>query len=136
MSRAHALRRLAQRFPSSDEAQMNATERASLRDLRREHAGALLRLVADTQVRVEPALAALLPRAPARPAPVAQAPDSWQDATEELFGEARRAEALLVAMLGGVAGEAQPQDLAAQVLASLAQLRARAEAYERMTVAR
>jgi hypothetical protein len=131
MSRAHALRRLAQRFPKALEDELSLPERERLRALREEHAGALLRLAAEMQARVEPALSA-----GAVPAAVTSGAHSWQDATEELFRDARDSEVLLISLLGGVTGENQPPDLPARVLASLARLKARAESYEKLTSAR
>src|SRR5439155_9142613 len=54
---------------------------------------------------------------------------SWQSGTEELFTITRRAETLLAVMLGVAPGEPGGGDLPSQVLSSLAQLRASAEAY-------
>jgi hypothetical protein len=129
MSRAHALRRLAERFPTNLEVQMTSPQRQLLTRLRREHAEALLRKVVDVQGHMQPLLASL--GAPARVTQVAMPSGSWQDATEELFGEARRAETMLVAMWGN--GDGQSQELPAQVAASLAQLRDRAEFYDGLT---
>ncbi len=131
MSRAHALRRLAQRFPKPLEDQLSGPERERLRTLREEHAGALLRLAAELQARIEPALPA-----GAAGGTVTTNAHSWQDATEELFRDARDSEALLISLLGGVTGENQPLDLPARVLASLARLGARAGNYEKLTSAR
>ena len=129
MSRAHALHRLAERFPTDMEAQMTLPQRQLLRRLRREHAAALLRHVADVQGHMQPLLAGL--GEPAGAAPVAMPSGSWQDATEQLFIEARRTETMLVAMLGN--DDAQSQELPAQVAAGLAQLRNRAESYAGLT---
>jgi hypothetical protein len=132
MSRAHALRRLAERFPADLETRMTPPQRQLLKRLRQEHADELLRNVADVQGRMQPLLAGL--GEPAGGTPVAMPSGSWQDATAQLFGEARRAETMLVAMLGN--GDAQSQELQAQVAASLAQLRARAEFYDGLTKGR
>jgi len=78
---------------------------------------------------MQPLLAAM--GAPPGAAQVAMPSDSWQDATWQLFGEARRAETMLVAMLGN--GDGQSPELPAQVAASLAQLRNRAESYDSLT---
>jgi hypothetical protein len=129
MSRAHALHRLAARFPADVEAQMTPPERQLLNGLRREHAEALLRNVVDVQGRMQPLLAGL--GEPTGATQVAMPSGSWQDTTEQLFAEARRAETMLVAMLGN--GDTQSQELPAQVAASLAQLRDRAESYAGFT---
>ena len=129
MSRAHALHRLAERFPTDMEAQMTPPQRQLLKRLRREHAEALLRHVMDVQGRMQPVLAGL--GEPAGVTQVAVPSGSWQDATDQLFDEARQAETMLVAMLGN--GDGQSQELPAQVAASLAQLRDRAEFYNGLT---
>ena len=129
MSRAHALRRLAERFPTYLEDQMTPPQRQLLRRLRREHAEAMLRSVTDVQGYMQPLLAAM--GAPPGAMQVAMPSDSWQDATGQLFAEARRAETMLVAMLGN--GDGQSPELPAQVAASLAQLRNRAESYDSLT---
>jgi len=132
MSRAHALRRLAERFPTYLEDQMTPPQRELLTRLRREHAEAMLRSVTDVQGHMQPLLAAM--GAPPGAAQMAMPSDSWQDATWQLFGEARRAETMLVAMLGN--GDGQSPELPAQVAASLAQLRNRAESYDSLTKGR
>jgi hypothetical protein len=132
MSRAHALRRLAERFPPDVEAQLTPQQQELLDGLRREHADVLLRNVIDIQGRIQPVLAAL--GAPAGAAQKTITSGPWQNATEQLFGEARRAERMLVAILG--AGEIQSQELPVQLVASLAQLRVQAENYERLPTGR
>jgi hypothetical protein len=136
MSRAHALRRLAQRFPAQVEGQMTATQREGLKGLCREHSAALLRLVREAQEQMEPVLGTGRAAQPASGSAIAPASLSWQDNTEELFSETRRFETLLVALVGGAAGESQPRDLPAEVRAGFAQLRARAESYDRLTASR
>ncbi len=129
MSRAHALRRLAERFPPDIETQMTLRQRQLLGGLRREHAEALLRNVTEIQEGIGPMLDKSLD---ARPE--IRAPGTWQDETERLFGEARNAETMLVALLSASVNETQSPELPAQVAASLAQLRIRAENYQRLTV--
>jgi anti-sigma factor RsiW len=129
MSRAHALRRLAERFPTYLEDQMTPPQRQLLTRLRREHAEAMLRSVTDVQGHMQPLLADM--GAPPGAAQAAMPSGSWQDATGQLFGEARRAEKMLVAMLGN--GDGQSPELPTQVAASLAQLRNRAESYDSLT---
>lgn len=127
MSRAYALRRLAERFSPDLEAQMTAQQRQVLESLRREHAEVLLRNVTDIQERTQPVLTAM--GAPAGALQDAGTPGLWQDDTEQLFSEARHAETLLVGLMGASAGETQPPELPTQVLTSLARLRQRAENY-------
>ena len=127
MSRAYALRRIAERFPRERESEMTPADRQMLRDLYREHAAALARQAREMETMLKPVLTPLGGRADAA------APDStgaWQADTEALFTIARRAETLLAVMLGVAPGEpGGGSSLPSQVLSSLAQLRASAEAY-------
>ena len=59
MSRAYALRRLAQRFPHQVEAELTPAERAVLRNLGREHAGALARQAGEMERLLAPVLVSL-----------------------------------------------------------------------------
>jgi hypothetical protein len=131
MARAHALRRLAERFPPELEAQIPPQERQLLQTMRREHTEPLLRNVVEVQDRLLPVLAAVPTLS--NVTPLAITSKTWQDATEELFREARRTEGMLVTILGATAGDNQSLELPAQVLASLKELRYRVEDYERLT---
>ncbi|HLM98062.1 MAG TPA: hypothetical protein VK335_02200 [Bryobacteraceae bacterium] len=131
MSRAHALRRLAQRFPPGIEAQLTADERKLLERLRQEHAGALVENVIGVDDRLRSALDVTL--VDTQPVSVS---GLWQDETEPLFVAARHAETMLVALLGASPDQTQSSELPAQAAASLAQLRRRAENYERLPMGR
>jgi hypothetical protein len=131
MSRAHALRRLAQRFPPGIEAQMTSDERKLLEQLRQEHAGALVENVTGVEGRIRSVLGVTLEDT--RPVPVA---GRWQDETEPLFVEARNVETMLVAILGTSPDQINSAELPAKTAASLAQLRRRAESYQRLTMGR
>jgi len=128
MSRAHALRRLAQRFPAGVEAQLTADERKLLEELRQEHARAFAENVTGVEDRIRSALGMTFKEMQ----PVS-APGLWQDETEPLFVEARNVETLLVAVLGTSPDQINSADLPAKTAASLAQLRSRAESYEHLT---
>jgi Putative zinc-finger len=132
MARAHALRRLAERFSPDLEAQISPQERQLLQTMRREHTEPLLRNVVEVQDRLLPVLAAVPTQSSETP-PLAIAPNTWQDATEQMFREAHRTEGMLVTLLGATAGENQSPELPAQVLASLKELRYRVEDYARLT---
>lgn len=124
MSRAYALRHLAERFPREIEPEMTGADRATLRALYREHAAALAAQAAAISRRLEPVLAPLGGKA----APASAVPSTaWQADTEELFRTARRIETLLAGMLGVAPGDTA--SLPSQLLSSLARLRAGAEAY-------
>ena len=128
MSRVHALRRLAQRFPADVEAQMTAGERKLLEQIRQDHARAFAENVTGVEDRIRSALGITFNES--RPASAA---GLWQDETEPLFVEARNAETLLVALLGTSPGQITSADLPAKTAESLAQLRSRAESYEHLT---
>jgi hypothetical protein len=131
MSRAHALRRLAQRFPPGIEAQMTSDERKLLEQLRQEHARAFVENVAGVEDRFRSALG--VTREDTQPVSVT---GRWQDETESLFVETRNVETMLVAILGTSGDQADSAGLPAKTAASLAQLRRRAENYLHVTVER
>ncbi len=133
MSRAHALRRLAERFPSDREAQMTPEQRQLLASLCREHAEALLQNVIDVQGRLEPVLAMGVPAGATRDSTTS---GNWQDRAEELAGAARHFETSLVSVLGGAPSETRSPELMAELVETLAQLRNLAENYERLTPGR
>jgi hypothetical protein len=130
MSRAYALRRLAERFPSDREAQMTTPERELLASLCREHAVALLQNVIDVQGRLEPVLAMGVPAGATQEAATS---GNWQDRAEQLAGAARHFETSLVSVLGGAASETRSPETMAELVESLAQLRRQAENYARLT---
>ncbi len=134
MARAYALRRLADRFPGEIEAQLGVEDQRLLARLHQEHAAALVRQESEIRRLIEPVLVALGASATGlAPAPTSAA--SWQPAARELFQAARRVETLLGMMLGGASAETVSEDLPAQLLSSLARLRAASESYERLTKA-
>jgi len=130
MSRAYALRRLAERFPPDREGQMTPQERQLLASLCREHAQALLQDVIDVQGRLRPVLTM---GEPASATQEAAASGTWQDRAEQLAGAARHFETSLVSILGGAAGDNRSPELTAELAESLAHLRSQAENYERLT---
>jgi hypothetical protein len=128
MSRVHALRRLAERFSPDTESQLARDEAQLLGKLRREHAVAVAGLALALEERTRPALVAL-GAAPLPEAHTVAGTGSWQAATEELFRDARAAESMLAAMLGGASAGVPPDQLPAQVLLSVSRLRAKAADY-------
>jgi anti-sigma factor RsiW len=116
MARAHALRRLATRFPAIVELPMSADAKALLADMRGQHQTALAREVSALQRSVQPYLTAA--GAPAPPAAVANpAGEDWQTRTMRVFAEAAEVDRMLGAVFagsqGGATGEASPAALAA-----------------------
>jgi hypothetical protein len=126
MSRAYALRRLAQRFPRQAEAELSAGDRRLLRDLGREHAAALGTQAAGMERLLAPVLGG-----PGR-AVGASAYGAWQDAAEEVFHAALRVDKLLAVALGAAPGEISGGEALSEPMASLAQLRVVVEACERI----
>ena len=84
MTRAYALRRLAQQFPAAAENQMTAEDRRTLRKLGREHLAAFAkdaRRIANTVNPVLTEMGAAAAQHENRPEPAA-----WQSASEDLLG--------------------------------------------------
>ena len=135
MSRAYALRRLADRFPAQAEAQLNSQDLEMLRRLQREHAAALGEQTAQLERLLKPALKSV--SGAARAAGPSFSSDSWRPATEELFQSARRVEKLLAVMFGAAPADSpddsvNAEQVPAELLANLAQLRAKVEAYDHL----
>jgi len=125
MTRAYALRRLAQQFSPEAERTMSADERRSLHALGTVHLDAFTR---DSQAIVttfRPILTGLGGSAATpetRPDPA-----SWQAASEELLTAARRVETLSAVVLGISAPKGTYEAAPSQLLAALAQLSSRVE---------
>jgi hypothetical protein len=138
MSRAYALRRLMDRFPIQVEAQLSSQELETLRRLQREHTAALRQHVGELDQVLKPALQSVSGSVRATSGSISY--DVWQPATEELFQSARRVEKLLAVMFGAATADSAPSDSAnagveqvpAQLLSAVAQLRAKVEAYDRL----
>jgi hypothetical protein len=129
MARAHALRRLAERFPVEIDSKLTADDRRLLVSMRLEHFGALSSNTEGLQQRMGPVLGSL--GASPTDQPRLQNPPTWQAATEEIFRDARQVEVQLGILLGGAAGETSP----AQVLSRLNLLRSKITAYESLLLA-
>ena len=130
MTRAYALRRLAQQFPAAAENQMTAEDRRTLRKLGREHLAAFAKdaqRVANTVNPVLTEMGAAAAQHETRPDPGA-----WQSASEDLLASARRAETLLAVVLGVAPAETASGDAPAQLFAALAQLSSRTEQCQRL----
>jgi hypothetical protein len=130
MSRAYALRRLAERFPQAVEAQLNPEERRLLGELNRTHAGALLEHANRMQTLLNQALPA--GRSGTAPEQMVTAAGLWQPAAGQLFQAARRVELLLAVLVGGSPGQEPAGDAAARLASSIAQLQTGAAAYQRL----
>ncbi|MFN0172478.1 MAG: hypothetical protein ACKV22_39245 [Bryobacteraceae bacterium] len=121
MTRAHALRKLAERFPASVETQLTSADRLALWELRKAHAEALDQQARHLQDVVRPV---------GNGAGEAARPVSsdWRVATQELFAAAERVDGLLTVLLAGT--DAVSADQARRELPSaVARLVARASGY-------
>ena len=120
MTRAYALRRLAQQFSAAAEDQMTAEDRRTLRKMGREHLAAFNKDAQRVANTVKPILAGLGPgTAQIEARSVA---DTWQSASEDLLTSARRAETLLAVVLGVASPESDSANAPAQLLVALATL--------------
>jgi hypothetical protein len=126
MARAYALRRLAERIPAEVEAELSAQDRQLLKSLQQEHIDALRRQTAEIDRLLRPALEAVTGVARASPDSITSS------SAEELFQSARRVEKLLAVMFGAAPPESPGDQVPSQLLSSLAQLRARVDAYDRL----
>jgi anti-sigma factor RsiW len=124
MARAHAVRRLAQRFPPYVEATLGPDERKMLLDLRRQH-------IAAMELESEEILRMSRAALPANPLPAmnAPAPASWQASSDDLFQSSRNVERALAVGLGAAQGDVT----AAQLFTNIARIKASVEAARRLT---
>jgi len=129
MSRAYALRHLAELFPPEVESQLSAQDRQLLRRLQQEHASALRQQSAELSRMLKP----VLPSGNGAPDRVVSS-GPWQATTEDLFQTARRVEKLLAVMFAAAPGESADDQAPAQLLSNLALLRAKLEGYERLSI--
>jgi hypothetical protein len=117
MARAHALRRLATRFPPDVEAPMSADSKTLLAAIRAHHATALAREASALDRSVQPYLG-----------PTANAPagnpvrEDWQTRAMRIFAEAEQVDRLLAAAFAGSQGTATGQTSPASLAAALSKL--------------
>ena len=130
MSRAYALRRLAQQFPPDVERQLSAGDRRVLRDLGGEHVAALAGQSAEMAAALSRILADL--GGTAAPGEIRFESAAWQPASEELLSAARRVETVLAVLLGMAPPDNPADQTPSQLLAALAQLRASQEHCQRL----
>jgi hypothetical protein len=126
MARAYALRHLAERIPIEAEAELSAQDRQLLKNLQQEHIEALRRQTAEIHRLLRPALESVSAAPYFSPGSIAHS------SAEELFQSARRVEKLLAVMFGAAPPESPSDQVPSQLLSSLAQLRARVDAYNRL----
>ena len=127
MAHAHALRRLAERFPPVATASLNASDQELLNGMRQVHAAAIRRHGNSIDSLVSPALRSLgvKPQAAAQPGG-----GSWQARAAEQFQAAQQVEKLLAVVVAGAAMEGGEGALGPRLLGSIELLRAIGEARE------
>ena len=130
MTRAYALRRLAQQFPAAAENSMTDEDRRTLRRLGREHLAAFTKDAQRVTNTVIPVLAGTGPAVATLDAHME--PTDWQAASEDLLAVARSSETLLAVVLGVASPENASGDAPAQLIVALAQLSIRAEQCQRL----
>jgi hypothetical protein len=129
MARAYALRRLAERFPA--DVTLNPDDAKILADLRQEHTLALVHLSTEIERTLRPVFTSL--GVDSRSANLdAGLSLAWQPATEEVFQSARQVEKLVAVLFGAAQNDAAGQQIPAQLLTDLSQLRTRLAAYARI----
>ena len=125
MTRAYALRRLAQEFSAEAERSMSAEDRRNLRTMGRSHLDALNKDAQAIAVTFRPILIGIGGTAAAPEAHPAAA--SWQAASEELLTAARRVETLTAVVLGVTASNTAYDAAPSQLLTAMQQLQQRVE---------
>ncbi len=123
MARAHALRRLAERFPAQAEASMDLTGREQLATLHREHTAVLEREAESLRAAIGPVLTAL---GAADPVLTVTVPATWQEGALRIFESSLKLDRQLSATLG--ASSAQGGD-PAEVFTELVRLNGLLQAY-------
>jgi hypothetical protein len=125
MSRAYAVRNLAEKFPVEIESGLSANDRRMLRDMLRDHLSQLSRQVNDVQSLLVPSLTAIGATVQARRPAEGTA---WQSSVEEVLRASQLVEVRLSALLGVTPGQnSTSTQLPSEVLTSLAELRAQAD---------
>lgn len=127
MSRAYALRALAQRFPASMSGELSASDRQTLLELCREHADALARQAALMRRTLSPILVSLGGVDRNDGARAASAARDWQTSAEEILRSSRRVELLLSGLLGVVADQKPKDTVPSDLLSAMHVLEANVE---------
>ncbi|MEZ5353209.1 MAG: zf-HC2 domain-containing protein [Bryobacteraceae bacterium] len=134
MVRMHALRRLAERFGPATVAQLTPPEQAVLQGLVREHTRAAMAQARVLDTLSRPVIVAM-GVTPTAPAVTREA--NWQAEAAAMFGDARRADRLVAAILGGMPADGAQGlagELPEQLLSATSALRLRAAEFSRQTL--
>ncbi len=126
-SHAYAIRTLTQQFPS--DAPLSETDRASLHALVLDHLNAMSVPAGNYEHALVPVLTALGASVSAHSS---ESADNWQTCSEHLFHAARAVEMLSSRLLGVARGEKANQDLPAELLGAVSDLRADLEQDRRL----
>jgi hypothetical protein len=121
MARAYALRALARRFQTAEEAGLASADRGLLRDMARDHTSALAQQAGALRQALTPILLSLGGSASAARTPDAR---EWQTAAERLFESSRRVEVLLSVLLGVAPDQDSRGNLASDLLTAIEQWQA------------
>lgn len=125
MARAHALRRLADRFPPSVEVRMKASALDLLTSMRHDLAANLVEDAANIDRTLTPVLRSLGETIPTRqPPPISD----WESLTSTLFTSADRTDTLIGALLATTANS-KSESTSARLAGALGQLKADTAAY-------
>ncbi len=119
MSRAHALRNLAQLFPSAAEQGLTAEDRRVLREMARDDVTTLSATVNNLQHVLTPVLTSLGGSAARR---TVSPETSWQTSAEDLVRASRRVQVLLSVLMGVAPGQSSGE-LPSEVLSAISELR-------------
>jgi hypothetical protein len=134
MTRAYALRRLAQQFSAKSESEMTVEDRHTLRKLAREHLVAFTKDANRVATTVKPILTGM--GTSGAQIDVNQVPETWQSASDDLLTSARRAESLLAIILGVAPPEKDSANAPAQLVIALAQVSRSSEECQRLLTER
>jgi hypothetical protein len=130
MSRAYAIRALAQRFPADTERALPPPARQTLLAMAREHSAALSQQADDIQRTLAPVLASMgSDTVQARPVSTRA---QWQAAAEDLLQSARRVEVLLSLAMGSASPSGAAEPSIVDLTKAIAELRAQIDQFDRL----
>jgi hypothetical protein len=119
MERMYALHRLAEKFPSSVEEQLNTQDLNVLHELSRKHTAVLAEKVSEMERLLVPMLSSLGGTAGSVPS---AGHSSWQPASDGVYSSARRVEVLISQFLGMTPGKIATVSLPSDLLTAMRDL--------------
>jgi hypothetical protein len=120
MKRVFALRNLAQKFPSQDEAKLSSQDLNLLHELSRKHTAVLAEKIAGMERILVPAVSSL--GGTAASVVPAGSHTAWQSAAEDVYRSAHSVDVLISRMLGMTAGNSSTSALPSNLMAALKDL--------------